>query len=125
MRKRIKNRQGIAAVEAAVCLPLLIIVWLGCYEVTRQTSLRQQAQVLAATAADQVISSTKSFDTIKTNIKTLADSLGIEGSSTEIKRVDSQVVEATVSFDFTRNSLISSLFRGQQVSSTYYSYRED
>ena len=54
MKKRHKNRKGIAAVEAAVCLPMLVIIWLGTVEVSQIISLKQQGQLLASTAANRV-----------------------------------------------------------------------
>ena len=124
-KHRRRNRKGIAAVEAAVCLPLLIIIWFGTYEVTRQSSLKQQAQLLSSNAAQRILQSTTDFETIKADTITLAESLGLEGCQVEISRVDSDVVETTVSMDFAANSPISSLLRGQQVASTYFSYREE
>ena len=124
-KQRQKNRRGVAAVEAAVCLPLLIIVWFGTFEVTRQTSLKQQAQLLASNAAHRILESPTDFASIKADTLVVADSLGIEGCQVEIFRIDSQLVEIIVSMDFSQNSPISSILAGQQVSSTYYSYREE
>lgn len=124
-RRRGKNRRGVAAVEAAVCLPLLIIVWFGTFEVTRRTSLMQQAQLLAANAAHRILESSTGFDVIEADTLVLAKSLGIEGCQIEISRVDSQLVETVVSMDFSQNSPISSLLTGQIIESTYFSYREN
>jgi len=124
-KHRLKNRRGVAAVEAAVCLPLLIIIWFGTFEVTRRTSLQQQAQLLAANAAHQILESNDSFDTIEIDTLNLADSLGLEGCDVQISRVDSQIVETSVSMDFGQNSPISSILSGEQVISNYYSYREE
>jgi len=122
---RLRKRRGIAAVEAAVCLPLLIIVWFGTFEVTRRTSLQQQAQLLASTAAHRILESSTDLETIRTDTLVLADSLGIEGCQMEISRVDPEIVQSIVTMDFSENSPISSLLRGQQVTSTYFSYREE
>ena len=124
-KQRRKNRRGIAAVEAAVCLPLLIIVWFGSFEVTRRTSLQQQAQLLASNAAHRILESTTDFETIESDTLVLAESLGIEGCQIDIARVDSELVETTVSMGFSENSPISSLLAGQQITSIYYSYREE
>jgi len=101
----------------------LIIVWFGTFEVTRRTSLKQQAQLLASTAAHRILESSTDFETIRTDTLILADSLGIEGCQMEISRVDSEIVQSTVMMDFSENSPISSLLRGQQITSIYYSYR--
>lgn len=123
MNRSRKNRRGVAAVEAAVCLPLLIIIWFGTFEVTRRTSLQQQAQLLAANAAHRILESDAPFDTIEADALDLAESLGLDGCTVQISRVDSEIVETTVSMDFTDNSPISSILRGQQIVSSYYSYR--
>jgi hypothetical protein len=124
-RQKQNNRRGIAAVEAAVCLPLLIIVWFGTFEVTRRTSLQQQAQLLASNAAHRILESTTEFETIEADTLVLAESLGIEGCQVEISRIDREIVETIVSMDFSQNSPISSILRGQQIQSAYYSYREE
>ena len=124
-KHRRKNRRGVAAVEAAVCLPLLIIIWFGTFEVTRRTSLQQQAQLLAANAAHRILESNAPFETIEIDTLNLAESLGLEGCDVQISRVDSQIVETSVSMDFGQNSPISSILSGEQVISNYYSYREE
>ena len=118
-----KKRRGIATVEAAVCLPLLIIIWLGTFEVTRRRSLQQQAQLLASNAAHRILDSEEDFQTIEGDTLILADSLGIEGCQVQIVRIDEDLVETTVSMDFSQNSPINSILSGQQVTSIYSSYR--
>ena len=124
-KRKNRNRRGVAAVEAAVCLPLLIIVWFGTFEVTRRTSLQQQAQLLASNAAHRILDNNTDFATIEADTLGLAESLGIVDCQVDIFRVDHEIIEATVSMDFTKNSPISSILRGQQISSSYYSYLEE
>ena len=61
MKKKFKNRKGIAAVEAAVCLPMLVVIWLGTVEVSQIISLKQQGQLLATAAANRIVESNDSF----------------------------------------------------------------
>ena len=123
--RRRKNRRGVAAVEAAVCLPLLIIIWLGTFEVTRRTSLQQQAQLLASNAAHRILDNNTDFETIEADTLALAESLGIVDCQVGVSRIDHEIIEATVSMDFTKNSPISAILGGQQISSSYYSYQEE
>ena len=125
MKKRHKNRKGIAAVEAAVCLPMLVIIWLGTVEVSQIISLKQQGQLLASTAANRVGDSGDSFADIETEVKTIADSLGIEGCDVTVRQFESEIVEASVSIDAAQNSTLSSVLGARTVASTYYSFRED
>ena len=118
-----KNRRAVAAVEAAVCLPILIVIWLGGFELSRVLSLKQQAQLFASNAALQVLETNNSFENIETDVETLATSLGIEGCDAVLTRIDSEIVETTVSIDYAQNSPLSAIFQQQPVASTYFSYR--
>lgn len=124
-RKRRFNRNGIAAVEAAVCFPVLVIIWLGTFEVSRRTTLQQQAQLLAASTAHRVQETDIDFGALRSETADLAQALGLEDVQVQISRHDNEVIESTVSMDFTKNSPISTFLRGRQVSSVYYSYREE
>ena len=124
-KRRIKNRKGVAAVETALCLPLLIIIWMGTFEVSRQTSLRQQTQLLASSAANRILETTTPFGEIESETLVLAEALGIEDCQISITRVDSEIVRSDVTIDFSQNSPLSLILDGQQITSTYYSYRED
>lgn len=119
------SRAAVAAVEAAVCLPVLVLVWFGSFELARLLSLKQQAQLLSSTAANRVLDSDDSFEVIETRLENLAVDLGIEDVDATVTRIDSEVVESSVTIDFGRNSPLSALLAGRQVNSTYYSFREE
>lgn len=123
--KRFSDRRGIAAVEAAVCLPVLIIIWLGTVEITRTLTLKQQAQLLSSTAAHRVIDSTTALSEIESNLTSLAEELDIQGVDVSVTRFDTELVEASVSINIDQNSSLGTLFPGRSVNSTYYSYREE
>jgi len=125
MRSKFVDRRAVAAVEAAVCLPVLVLVWFGSFELARLLSLKQQAQLFASTAANRVIETTDSFESIEAGVENLATSLGIEEVDAVVTRIDSEVVESSVTIDFARNSPLSSLLTGREVNSTYYSYRQE
>jgi len=124
-RKSVKNRRAVAAVEAAVCFPILILIWLGSFELARVLSLKQQAQLFASTAAQQVLESNTSFATIETDVEALALSLGIQECEATLVRTDSEIVESTVTIDYGSNSPLSSIFQRLPVQSTYFSFRPE
>ena len=122
---RSNKRRGIAAVEAAVCLPVLIVIWLGTVEVSTVLTLKQQSQLIAAAAAQQTLESTATFTEIETKFKNLADSIGIEGATVSLRQFDGEIVETEVTIDVGSNSTFGSLLKTKKVNSKYYSYRED
>ena len=81
--------------------------------------------MLASTAANRVGDSGDSFADIETEVKTIADSLGIEGCDVTVRQFESEIVEASVSIDAAQNSTLSSVLGVRTVASTYYSFRED
>lgn len=122
---RSNKRRGIAAVEAAVCLPVLIVIWLGTVEVSTVLTLKQQSQLIAAAAAQQTLESTATFTEIETKFKNLADSIGIEGATVSLRQFDGEIIETEVTIDVGPNSTFGSLLKTKKVNSKYYSYRED
>lgn len=122
---RSNKRRGIAAVEAAVCLPVVIVIWLGTVEVSTVLTLKQQSQLIAAAAAQQTLESTATFTEIETKFKNLADSIGIEGATVSLRQFDGEIVETEVTIDVGPNSTFGSLLKTKNVNSKYYSYRED
>ena len=122
---RSNKRRGIAAVEAAVCLPVLIVIWLGTVEVSTVLTLKQQSQLIAAAAAQQTLESTATFTEIETKFKNLADSIGIEGATVSLRQFDGEIVETEVTIDVGPNSTFGSLLKTKKVNSKYYSFRED
>ena len=122
---RSNKRRGIAAVEAAVCLPVLIVIWLGTVEVSTVLTLKQQSQLIAAAAAQQTLESTATFTEIETKFKNLADSIGIEGATVSLRQFDGEIIETEVTIDVGPNSTFGSLLKTKNVNSKYYSYRED
>lgn len=123
MRNKSTKRNGIAAVESAICLPLLIVVWLGSYEMVHALSLKQQCQLLCTTAANRVIDSSADFETIESEIITLSQSIGIVDCEITVQRLDAEVVESVVTVNYSKNSALASIFELGSVSSSYYSYR--
>ena len=125
MKRKFTNRKAVAAVEAAVCLPVLLVVWFGSFELSRMLSLKQQVQLLASNAAHEVIVGVDTFEEIETEVEALATSLGIDGADVTVTRLDSEIVSSTVTVDFGQNSPLSSVLAGRQVSSTFQAFRQE
>ena len=125
-KKRIfANRRAVAAVEAAVCLLVIVLVWFASFELNRMLTLKQQAQLFATNAANQVMTTSRSFETIETDVEGLATSLGVSNCEVTVTRVNSQIVRSNVVIDFSSNSPLSSLLSGREVDSTFHSYRTE
>ena len=103
-RKRFDNRAGVAVVEAAVCLPVLIVIWLGTVEISRTLTLKQQGQLLSSTAAHRIIDSNEPFTDIEADLETLAQEIGINGVDVSVTQFDPELVESTVTIDIDQNS---------------------
>lgn len=117
------RRVLVVTVEAALCLPVLVLIWLLSYEVVHIQSLKQQGQLLSSTAATRILESTKNLDVIEDEIVDLADQLNLEGCVVELQRIDKQIVEAVVEIDYSQNSVLGSILKVQDVRSVNYSYR--
>ena len=97
-----------AAVEAAVCMPVLILIWFGTVEVSRTLALRQQGQLIASTGAQRVVASSKAFSEIETELDALALSIGLVDTDITVRRIDSEVVESQVTIEIAKNSAFGS-----------------
>lgn len=125
MKSSSRNRKGVAAVEAALTLPLLLLIWLGSYEMIHVLSLKQQSQLLCTTAANRVIESNDAFEDIEAEILSLSEAIGIVDCVVDVSRLDSDIVETKVVVDRSKNSVMSAAFGSGFVTSSYYSYREE
>ena len=74
-------------------------------------------------AADQVVRSSRAFDSIEERVETIAESLGLQGVDVTVRQLDESVVESSVVLDFSLNSPTLGLFGNDTVSSSCYSYR--
>lgn len=58
LRRFLKNRKGVAALEFALILPGLLLAFFGAIELTRALQVNARTQQMASTAADLVAQST-------------------------------------------------------------------
>ena len=119
------RRKGVAAVEAAICLPVLVLIWLAAGEVNQLISLKQQTEILAAMSSDRAVRTYISFEAIEDDTEEMAESLGLVGCDVEMSWFDDNIVETKVSLDFSQNSPTPSFLGTGEVSSTLYVYRKE
>ena len=117
-------RNGVAAVEAAICLPVLVIIWLAASEINQLVNLKQQTQILAAMSSDRAVRTFYSFDLIEEEVKGIAESLGLEECAVTMRWSTGDIVESKVTVDFSLNSPTHSLLGISEVSSALYAYRK-
>ena len=84
-RKLVPKRQGVACVEAAFCLPVLLLVVLGSVEVTNKIFLKQSL-------------STAAYEACRTAIQASASNAAAQAAGLDILQARG-VKSATVSFD--------------------------
>jgi len=118
------GRRGIAAVEAAICLPVLIAIWLGTVEITRTLTLKQQSQLFASAAAARILDTNTPLQDVESNIELMAKEFDVLGVDVSVTRFDNDLVEASVSINIDQNSSLGTLFPGRSVASTYYTFRK-
>lgn len=125
--RRIKNkRKGIAATEAAICLPILVFIWLASLQLLQLLAFKQQAQLLASHAATSVAASAETFEGIESDVANMAQTLEIEGVEVSVEQISTLFVQSVVSIDLERNAPIATALNVvPKIESTFYSYRPE
>ena len=123
MKKR-KNRDGIAVVEFAICIPLLLIIGFGFINIGMIVQLRHNSKIIGHLAAtDLFVAFEKSPETIaniKTKYRNLAEDLGIEGLQIDISEEDGiALVRTSLSVRANSRIPISYQKRDQITTDTY------
>ena len=92
IKKRHSQREGVATVEFAICLPLLLLVGFGFINVAKCVQLRHNAKMIGHLAAtDLFVSFTKdpvSVAAIETKYEQMAEELGINGLQVNISETN-------------------------------------
>lgn len=126
MRRTKNKRGGLAATEAAVCLPVLVFIWLASLQLLQLLAFKQQAQVLASHAATRVVASAETFEGIESEVVSMAEELGIEGVEVSVEQIYPIVVKTVVSIDLEQNAPIATALNvAPEIESTFYSYRQE
>ncbi len=126
MRQTKKKRKGIAATEAAICLPILVFIWLAALQLLQLLAFKQQAQMLASHAATRVVASAVDFDGIESEVAQMAEELEIRGVGVSVEQLSPQLVRSVVSIDLDENAPIATALNVvPEIESTFYSYRTE
>lgn len=126
MRRKKNKRKGIAATEAAICLPILVFIWIASLQLLQLLAFKQQAQLLASHAATRVVASTIPFDVIESEVTAMAETLEIRGVEASVSRVNPLMVRSVVTFNLKENAPIATaLSVSPTIESTFFSYRTE
>ena len=126
MRRKKNKRKGIAATEAAICLPILVFIWIASLQLLQLLAFKQQAQLLASHAATRVVASTIPFDVIEPEVTAMAETLEIRGVEASVSRVNPLMVRSIVKFNLEENAPIATaLSVSPTIESTFFSYRSE
>lgn len=126
MRRKKNKRKGIAATEAAICLPILVFIWIASLQLLQLLAFKQQAQLLASHAATRVVASTIPFDVIESEVTAMAETLEIRGVEASVSRVNPLMVRSVVKFNLEENAPIATaLSVSPTIESTFFSYRSE
>ena len=114
IKKRHSQREGVATVEFAICLPLLLIVGFGFINVAKSVQLRHNAKIIGHLAAtDLFVSFTKdptAVAHIEAKYEQMAEDLGINGFEVEITETDDIALVKT-SMSVSSNSSIPAIYQ--------------
>jgi Flp pilus assembly protein TadG len=125
------NRQGVAAVELAICLPAIMLLVMGAIEACSMVYLRQSAQTIAyETARSAVTPRTTSATAIGRGQQVVTDR-GVRGADIQIEPNDLSTaargshVVVTVAVPLAQNRVMRSyFFRDQQLVANVTMMRE-
>ena len=118
-------RKGIAVVELAICLPILVIVALATIEACAMLQLKQNASIVAYEGARIGILPGSGEDLVHLQCEMLLDDRNIEGYTVTLAPSDPSSMDpgdlfrVTVSADCAANALFGGfLYDGKQIEET-------
>jgi hypothetical protein len=119
------QRRGVAVVELAICLPLLILIVFATIETCRMIHLQQMLKVTAYEGARIGITPHATFVNVNFQCETLLDSQNIKDYSISLNPADPSMLtpgdffEVTLTVDYAPNALLGNwFFSGQQLTQT-------
>ncbi|MCM2370963.1 TadE family protein [Aporhodopirellula aestuarii] len=123
-RKRQSRRTGIAVVELAICLPLIVLIFFGTLETCRAIYLRQNLAIVAYEGARVGVLPGSSSAVVQQQCEMLLEDRGIDGydvvtSPTPETLQVGGTFQVTVTAQCDKNTMIGSqLFAGKVLSET-------
>ncbi len=120
-----RRRRGVAAVELAVCLPVIVLLVLGTIEACSMIFLKQSLSVAAYEGARTAIIPGKTKDDVQAACQQLLADRNVNGGQVTVKPADiaalnpGDFVDVTVSAPCNANSVVPNTFyRGRTLSAT-------
>ncbi len=80
-----RDQRGVSAIEFAMLLPLMVVLYLGCVEVSQAVAIQRKVTLTARTIADLASQVTTINNTDMTNMLSAAASVVAPFSSSEVK----------------------------------------
>lgn len=136
LRRFVNERHGVAAVEFALILPVMVLMYVGTVELTNAISVNRKVVATASTVGDLTAQASNIDDTSMSGILDASAAVMEPYSSSPLKLRVTQVVvdatgKATVGWSsarnmtaFTKGSSFSGLPTGLKTPSTYLIYSE-
>ena len=111
-----RRRQGVAVVELAVCLPLLVVLLIATIEACVMLQLQQNLAVTAYEGARVGIMPGTDANTVDFQCQLILDDRNINGYTITLNPVDPQAMNVgdeftvTIDADCTANSIVGAMF---------------
>lgn len=121
MRRPSRNRRGVAAVELAVCLPVILLLVLASIEACTLIFVQQSLETTAYETARFAVSPRSTSASALARGNQVISDRELQGARITLDPSDmtaagrGQLVEVTVSAPFDRNRLFPSFFFGSQT----------
>jgi Flp pilus assembly protein TadG len=100
---RLNREDGVAAVEMALVMPVLLLLVLGIIDVGRLVSTQVAVQDAAQEGALFAAFAPSSYSTVRDRVKTTADDLGVATNDVQVtcpEGNDGDRIDVTVGYDF-------------------------
>ncbi len=120
-RRKNRNRKGIAAVECAVVLPILLLVIAATLDICNLIFLRQQLTVAAYEGARVAINPNSGLDDIESQVRTILDQRGIVVEEIGVTPEDFEssefgtAIEVSISANVSKNTAFNGVFANDKV----------
>lgn len=115
-RRSRSKRQGVACVEAAFCLPVILLVVLGCVEVTNKIFLKQSLSTAAYEACRTAIQSSTTTEISRSAGDEILKARGVKSATITFNPADvgnaprGQIIRVTVNASGRANSILNNEF---------------
>jgi uncharacterized membrane protein len=100
---RLNREEGVAAVEMALVMPILLLLVLGIIDVGRLVSTQVAVQDAAQEGALYAAFAPSSYSVVRDRVKTAADEFGLAANDIQVtcpEGSDGDRIDVTVGYDF-------------------------